>query len=51
MRNQSKYNIRGNRQTNTVTNQPEMNDIPVSGAEVEVRYEYRGKMIWWPGMM
>ena len=51
MRKQSKRTIRRNKQTSSVTNQPEINDIPTSGAEVEVHYEYRGKMIWWPGVM
>lgn len=28
-----------------------MSDIPAGGADIEVRYEYKGNMIWWPGVI
>ena len=48
---QPKRSIRQNRGNAESKTCPDTHDMPGSNADVEVRYEYKGRMVWWPGVM
>ena len=51
MRKQPKRSIRQNKDTEKDSTEVVTHDIPCSNAEVEIRYEYKGRMVWWAGVM
>lgn len=54
MRKQANHNVRRNdksRVNRSAGDVREVNDVPEVDAEIEVRFEYKDRMVWWLGIM